>query len=104
MNDLIFKIIEVVIYVLIAATFRYLIPVVITKLKHSRYEFIGDLISDAVYAMEQKIQGPSMGADRKHSVIDYATKLCKKYGINMTDEQIDMLIEAAVKAMKEETK
>lgn len=104
MNDLIFKIVEVAIYVLIAATFRYLIPTLVTHLKHSKYSFIADIITDAVNAAEQTIQGDGLGADKKKKVVEYAYRACEKYGAKLTEEQIDTIIEAAVRAMKAEVK
>lgn len=101
MNDLVFKIIEVVIYALIAAMFRYLIPFITTQLRQSKYNLLADIINDAVYAVEQSIQGESMGDQRKTVVMQYAVEMCEKYRIPFTGEQINMLIEAAVKGMKD---
>lgn len=101
MNDLIFKIIEIVIYALVAATFRYLIPFIVTQLKQSKYDLLGDIIYDAVVATEQSIQGEGMGEKRKAVVLQYAIRMCDKYKIPFTGDQLDMLIEAAVKGMKD---
>lgn len=102
MNDLIFKIIEIVLYVLVAAMFRYLIPFLTTQLRQSKYAFLADLINDAVYATEQSVQGEAMGDKRRAIVYNYAMKSCQKYNIPFSGEQINMLIEAAVKAMNDE--
>ena len=101
MNDLIFKIIEIVVYVLFAAAFRYLIPWITTQLKHSKYDLLAQIIEDAVYATEQTIKGDGMGEKRKAVVMRYAIKACEKYNIALNGEQIDMLIESAVKGLQD---
>lgn len=101
MNDLIFKILEVIIYVIVALIARYAIPAIRDYAQHSKYAFLADLIADAVYAVEQQIQGEHMGATRKDIVSEYALKMANKYKIDLTGEQINMLIEAAVKAMNQ---
>lgn len=102
MNDLLFSILQVVITCAIAAICRYVIPYIATKLKESKYSFLGDLIFDAVKACEQAIQGDKVGAKRKEAVIEYAKKVCDEYHINITPEQIEALIESCVLTMKEE--
>lgn len=102
MNDLLFKIIEIATYALIAAVFRYLIPLIRTQLRQSKYDFLADIIVDAVNAVEQSVQGDAMGSKRKEIVQEYAVKACDKYGISFSSSQIEMLIESAVKAMKDE--
>lgn len=104
MNDLIFRIIEVVLYVLVGAAFRYLIPFLTTQLRQSKYDLLADIITDAVRAVEQSIQGDSMGEKRKEVVYDYAIKACERYKIPFSATQVEMLIEAAVKAMNDEAK
>ena len=101
MNTLLFNILEVVVTVAFTAACRYLIPLIITHLRQAKYDLLADIINDSVYAVEQSIQGDSMGGKRKEAVISYAVRMCEKYKIPFTDEQIDMLIEAAVKGMKD---
>lgn len=101
MNDIIFRILEVGLYALVAAMFRYLIPWLTTQLKATKYSFLADLIYDAVQATEQTVTGESMGDKRKAIVYNYAMKACNHYNIPFSAEQIDMLIESAVKGMKD---
>ena len=44
MNDLIFRIIEVVLYVLVGAAFRYLIPFLTTQLRRRKYDLLADTV------------------------------------------------------------
>lgn len=101
MNNLLFKILEVVVTVAFTAACRYLIPWIQTQLRQSKYDLLADIINDAVYAVEQSIKGDAMGEKRKAIVHDYAVRACEKYKIPFYAEQIDMLIEAAVKGMKD---
>ena len=102
MNDLIFRVLTTLVYVAVAAVVRYLIPLIITKLKASKYAFLADLITDAVRAQEQVITGPEMGAKRKDLVTQYAQEMARKYHIQIDPAQIETLIEAAVQAMNAE--
>lgn len=101
MNNLLFKILEVVVTVAFTAACRYLIPWIQIQLRQSKYDLLADIIGDAVYGVEQSIQGDAMGEKRKSIVHDYAVRACEKYKIPFNAEQIDMLIEAAVKGMKD---
>lgn len=102
MNDLLFRILTALVYVAVAAVVRYLIPLITTKLKESKYAFLADIIMDAVRAQEQIITGPDMGAKRKDLVTQYAQQMAELYHIPIEPAQIDTLIEAAVQAMNAE--
>lgn len=60
-----------------------------TKVQRDNIQLVVEI---AVFAAEQIYKGPKMGTIKKQEVLDY---LAFK-GINLTDEDLDMLIEAAV--------
>lgn len=99
MNDIVFEVLKAAVYVIVAVAARYIIPAARNYITQSKYSFLGDLIVDAVFAYEQEIQGEKMGSKRKDFVSEYALRMANKYGINITPEQINIMIEAAVKAM-----
>jgi len=99
MNDILFRILICVAYVAAAALFRYALPYLRQKLKNTKYEFIVMAIEDAVYGYEQMIQGAGLGPKRKELVKDFAAKICRESGIEITDEQIELIIESAVQGM-----
>ena len=55
----------------------------------------------AVKAAEQTIKGDKKGVERKAEVIDLVTAWLVERGINISSEQLDSLIEAAVYGLKE---
>ena len=104
MNDILFKILACVVYVLVFIFARYALPLIVTKVKESKYSFLAEAIYDAVCAYEQKVSGSGMGMIKKDQVSDYAIDFCHQHGIDVNPEQIDILIEAAVEAMKVDQK
>ncbi len=104
MNDLSFKILEVVVSVATALISVYVIPLLHEKLKSEKYNQIFEIVEVAVRAAEQTITGAGMGAVKKDQVIDFVMRWALSHGILITDEQLDQLIEAAVYNLKLEAK
>lgn len=62
---------------------------------------INGIITSAVYAAQQTIKDNS---DKKQYVMEQVSKWLDSHGIKIEPEQLDMLIESAVLAMKTETR
>ncbi len=104
MNDITFNILKIVVAVATALISVYIIPVLRQQLNSSKYQQLLDMVEVAVRAAEQTIQGSGMGAHKKDEVIYFVSAWMARHGINITEEQLDQLIEAAVFNMKQEAK
>lgn len=104
MNDLSFKILEVVVSVATALISVYVIPLLREKLKSEKYNQIFEIVEVAVRAAEQTIKGSGMGAVKKDQVLEFVMKWALSHGILITEEQLDQLIECAVYNLKMEAK
>lgn len=98
MNDILFMVLEVVVSAAVMAISRYVVPLVISELRNSKHEYAAELVMMAVRAAEQMISAPGSGGRKYEMVFD----IVKTSGVKMTDEQIQLLIEAAVQAMNAE--
>jgi hypothetical protein len=74
---------------------RYLVPFVSLKLKDKKYANLVAFVEKAINAAESiyKLVAKS-GAEKKAYVIDKIKKYAKANHINITDDQIDLLIQA----------
>ena len=102
MNDIIFTILEAVLTASILAAMRYLIPFLIQTLRSHNYNLAAEIVEDAVRAAEQTLAGRKRGAEKYEHVMELMQETLVKYGIQMSTEQIDQLIESAVQAMNQE--
>ena len=98
MNDILFTVVQCVVLVLSVIVSRYLIPLVKTKLMKYQHEEIYNIALEGVRCVEQVIGG-GKGKEKKEKVIKYVLSYAHNRGINITSEQIDLLIESAVFAM-----
>ena len=99
MDDKLFQIILAVIPVLGAIVTAYLIPLIKSKTAASDLEKYKMWARIAVECAELVISGSGRGEDKKQYCIKQLTKILNSKGIKITDEQMNMLIEAAVKEM-----
>lgn len=79
------------------------IPYLKTKLASEQYSWASEIIEHAVRAFEQTVSGSGLGEEKFQLVISYAKRELEKRGIKLTEEQITMLIEAAVQTMNSES-
>ena len=99
MNDVLFSVIQIVVVIILGLVSRYVIPWLKMKLDSEKGAQLLSWVQTAVTAAEQIITGESKGSERKAFVTEYMAKLLKEKGINITDEQLNLLIESAVKAL-----
>lgn len=96
MSDLVFSIVEVLIRLLVVVFVAYILPParnLMEKILAERWA------KDAVNTAQQ-IMAKQTGAERKDYVVEKLTTALNERNIKITEEQIDMLIESAVKQMK----
>lgn len=104
MNEMFFNALLVVVMVAILVFMSTIVPWIITQIKDTKYGQLLDTVEKAVKAAEQKIKESGMGKIKKAQVITEVTFWLNQHGVYVTEDQLDMLIEAAVWAMNNEDK
>lgn len=101
MNELTFNILKIVVSICAALISIYVIPLLREKLNDSKYQRLLEMVEIAVRAAEQTI-GAGHGSVKKDEVVTFVTKWMNAHGIQITQEQLDQLIECAVFNMNRE--
>lgn len=99
MNEILFEVLKLIVLIAVFLVICYLIPWIRMKIGQDRLDAITKWVNTAVL-MVQQVYYTKSGAERKAIVVDILRKMLVAKNISITDEQIDMLIEAAVKQMK----
>lgn len=99
MNDLVMEILKVIVMLAVLLVTRYLVPWIKAKIGAEQLEEVKTWVNAAVL-MAQQVYDAKPGAERKAIVVDMIRKMLLKKNIDISEEQLDTLIEAAVKAMK----
>lgn len=102
MDNVTMMIMKLVISVCAALITAYAVPYLKTLKNDARYERMLDMVALAVRAAEQTITGSGQGAAKKAEVIKFVSEWLYGKGINITEDELDQLIEAAVYSMKQE--
>lgn len=104
MNEILFEIIKVVVMVAALVVTRYLVPWLKEKIGAEKMTQIEMWVKYAV-EMAQQVYWSKPGEDRKAIVTEFLRDILIAKNISISEEQLDVLIEAAVKEMKmQETK
>lgn len=104
MNEVLFEIIKVVVMVAALVVTRYLIPWMKEKIGTEKLAQIEKWVRYAV-EMAQQVYWSKPGEDRKAIVTEFLRDTLIAKNISISEDQLDVLIEAAVKEMKmQETK
>ena len=90
-----FNILQVVLAIVSIVVTGILIPLIKTKISKTDLEKALVITDIAVKAAEQIYKETGQGVIKKKYVIDYI----KKSGLNLTDDEINALIESAVKEL-----
>lgn len=99
MNEMIFEVLRLVVLLAVFAVTCYLIPWIRGKIGQDRLDEITRWVNAAVL-MAQQVYNAKTGAERKAIVVDLLRDILIAKNISISDEQLDILIEAAVKGMK----
>lgn len=99
MNDIIFEIVKVVVMVAALVITRYLVPWLKEKIGADKLAVAEKWARYAVLKAQQVLWAES-GKDRKAYVTEFLKEILTAKNIALSDEQLDVLIEAAVKQMK----
>lgn len=101
MRDIILELLKLTIMIAIFLITRYAIPWIRAKTENSVMQSLIDWSMQAVMAAEQTHDAGS-GVEKKAIVTEFIKKLLLQKNIALSDEEIEMLIEAAVRQMKME--
>jgi LL-H family phage holin len=101
MNDVTSIILKIVVGILFAIITRYLVPYLKTLRDDARWKRLIDMVETAVLAAEQTVKDPKSGPEKKEMVLKFVSDWFVKQGIDVTAEELDKLIEAAVKTMND---
>ncbi len=99
MNDIVFEIVKVVVMVAALLITRYLVPWLKEKIGADKLAMAEKWAKYAVLKAQQVLWDET-GKDRKAYVTEFLKEILIAKNIALSDEQLDVLIEAAVKQMK----
>lgn len=99
MSDITLEILKLIIMVAVLVVTRYLIPWMKTKIDSEKLNQIAEWAAKAVLKVQQ-VYWSKDGAERKAIVTQFLKEILTAKNISISDEQLDTLIEAAVKQMK----
>lgn len=100
--DLLFALMYGVLIWGIRAVVKNVIPFIEAKLAETNYGWAAEIIANAVRAFEQTVSGSKRGEEKFELVMEFVNRELSKLGIKLNEEQITMLIEAAVQEMNAE--
>lgn len=100
MRDIILEALKLTIMIATMLITRYAIPWLKARTQNETMQILIDWAAQAVLAAEQTHQAGS-GAERKAIVTKFIRQILEQKNIALSDEEIDVMIEAAVKQMNE---
>ena len=99
MNAMTFEIVKVALMAIVAGVTIYVIPLIKNRIGNEKLEYLDRWVLNAVMWAEQVLTA-SDGAEKKEAVMNVLKKIRDEKKIDITDEQIEILLEAAVQAIK----
>lgn len=104
MNEALFKVLLTLIPVLGAIITYVIVPYIRSKMTTEQLNQVTIWVERAVKAAEMMWTASGKGTEKKAYVTEFLKNTLSKMNLNLTDDQLDALIEAAVKELKiEET-
>lgn len=99
-KEIIMELLQAAIMIATLLITRYAIPYLVSRIGSERLQQAAMLAQQAVLYAEQ-VYSPdyASGQERKDVVVELLGKLLREHGINVSEYELDMLIEAAVKTM-----
>ena len=92
------KILQLIVCILFMVLVGYALPLIQQRMNDEKLNFVRKLTEISVYAVQQ-LHWDLPGEDRKQIAIKKITEILISYGIKITDQELNLLIEAAVKGM-----
>lgn len=101
MSEIIFEVLKVIVMLAVLVFMRYIIPWVKARIGSENLEVV-EKWTNTIVLMVQQVHHAKPGAERKAIVVDMLRGILIQKNISISEEQLNALIEAAVKAMKME--
>lgn len=98
MRDIILEVLKLTIMIATMLVTRYAIPWLKAKTQNETMQVLIDWAAQAVLAAEQAHQAEP-GPERKAIVTKFIKQILEQKNLTLSDEEIDIMIEAAVKQM-----
>lgn len=99
MNSILFQALQLVVMIAVLVITRYVVPMIKNSIYAEKLEAIASWAMDAVLYAEQFLTA-SNGAEKKAVVTEFLKEQLTAKNIALSDEQLEVLIESAVKQMK----
>ena len=105
MNDMLFEVCRIAATIIGLVIAYYVIPALKVMVDKYADETLKDFVSACVYAAQQTItSGSDKNQKKKALVMNQVEAWLKDHNVDMSAEQVEILIESAVLAMKTNTK
>lgn len=98
MNEITFELLKLVIMLAAALLTRYVIPWIRQKTDNEKFQTMIDWAQSAVLAAEQAYSART-GPEKKKIVTAFIKRILIAKNISLTDAELDILIESAVREM-----
>ena len=99
MSEITFEALKLVVMVVALIIARYLVPWLKVSIDEHQMDQIFTIIQSGVQ-MAQQVHGAESGETRKAIVVNYVHRMLSQKGLSISEEELDVLIEAFVKQMK----
>lgn len=101
-GELFLNILRITIVIIATLIGRYLIPWIKLKVDVAKIQKITEDASKYVQAAEQMIKGQGLGTEKREKVTEWLTNSSQKIGVDLSEEEIRILIESFVFVLKQE--
>ena len=98
-SEMILMIIKMILTLLLAILTSVVIPYIKEKMGEDTYEKLVEHIEYAIRCAEQ-LYTPEQWAEKKEYVVEYITRKAHETGLDLSEEDINVLIEGMVNAIK----
>lgn len=99
-SEVVFEILKVAVMLAALLVSRYIIPWIKSKADAEKLALAAEWTGKAVLSVQQVLGDDASGAAKKNAVAKFLADLMAEKNIHLTTDQIETLIEAAVKEMK----
>lgn len=100
-REILMELVKIVLMVVSVLVTSYVIPWIKANTNNAKMHTLLNWVEQGVHAAEQ-IYGAKSGEEKREYVVRWMKLIAADNNINITDQELHMLIEAAVKAMNSE--
>ena len=97
-RDILLEVLKLVVMLVSVLVTSYVIPWIKANTDSKKLQTVFDWVEQGVHAEEQ-MYGAKTGTQKKRCVTEFLQKIIKAKKINISDQELEMLIEAAVQVM-----